>query len=573
MNQYATYCPEDNKLRLYVGRVPRDEYEKLRAEGWTSTPKQDCNFVAVWTPQRRDTALHYGEGVILDEDMGPADRAADRAERFGGYLDKRLDEATGHADRFDAGPAVHGFQNAARAERAAARHDRVAGRAVDAWDKAEYWQRRTAGVISHALHVSTPSVRMGRIKDLEADIRKAEKSREEYRQHYERWVQCAAMADGPEKNETAEYLAGSGAGVYDYKHPRPEEVTNAHIREKGTSLWTLLNLEQNEYGKSITASEACELWFARHDALGEEGDWLQHLRLRLAYENQMLEAQGGRAGALEIEVGGWVRASRRGYEGEWFQVSKVNKSTVTGRVVSVEVRGYRHEIKGDGHEKVLGLFRVGVERMDPKNYRPPTDEERTAFAETVKKEKAEAKASKPPVPPLVNPTDADAERLQQIWNAASGDRPMEVLHVTQEVYAANSKGTFGRMHTVTVNEHGTPSSAYYMGSDLRNRCEVFKVRSTTSGRVIVLTDKPKKPIPFDAVASARAAQPTVESMAPRLPEIAEELTKDWLGTRNRSLLNDAAYVGWVSIRSLSQIYWTDAGAEAYRKHKESLVTV
>jgi len=42
----ATYSPEDNKLRLYVGRVPRDEYEKLRAEGWTSTPKQNCNFVA-----------------------------------------------------------------------------------------------------------------------------------------------------------------------------------------------------------------------------------------------------------------------------------------------------------------------------------------------------------------------------------------------------------------------------------------------------------------------------------------------------------------------------------------------
>ena len=29
----ATYCPEDNKLRLYVGRVPRDEYLKVRADG------------------------------------------------------------------------------------------------------------------------------------------------------------------------------------------------------------------------------------------------------------------------------------------------------------------------------------------------------------------------------------------------------------------------------------------------------------------------------------------------------------------------------------------------------------
>ncbi len=36
----ATYSPEDNKLRLYVGRVPREEFLKLRAEGWTTLHKQ-----------------------------------------------------------------------------------------------------------------------------------------------------------------------------------------------------------------------------------------------------------------------------------------------------------------------------------------------------------------------------------------------------------------------------------------------------------------------------------------------------------------------------------------------------
>ena len=76
----ASYCPDDNKIRLYVGRVPRDEYDKLRAEGWTATPKQNCQFSAVWTPARRDTALAYA-GFIEDEDMDPAERAADRAER------------------------------------------------------------------------------------------------------------------------------------------------------------------------------------------------------------------------------------------------------------------------------------------------------------------------------------------------------------------------------------------------------------------------------------------------------------------------------------------------------------
>jgi len=63
----ATYCPEDNKLRLYVGLVSRDEYLYLRSQGWSSTPKQDCNFVSTWRPSREDTALAYA-GIILDED-------------------------------------------------------------------------------------------------------------------------------------------------------------------------------------------------------------------------------------------------------------------------------------------------------------------------------------------------------------------------------------------------------------------------------------------------------------------------------------------------------------------------
>ena len=124
----ATYSPEDNKLRLYVGRVPRADFERLRSMGWTSTPKQSCDFVAHWTPERRDLCIEWC-GSIEDEDQSPAERAADRAERFGDYRDKRTDEATGQADRYDAGPSAHGFQNYARAVRAADRHDRIAGRA------------------------------------------------------------------------------------------------------------------------------------------------------------------------------------------------------------------------------------------------------------------------------------------------------------------------------------------------------------------------------------------------------------------------------------------------------------
>ena len=57
----ASYCPEDDKLRLYVGRVPRDEYMALRKAGWTCLHKQrdagGGDFAAVWTPGREDAAL------------------------------------------------------------------------------------------------------------------------------------------------------------------------------------------------------------------------------------------------------------------------------------------------------------------------------------------------------------------------------------------------------------------------------------------------------------------------------------------------------------------------------------
>jgi len=173
----CTFCMEDNKIRLYIGgdgRVERETYNYLRANKWTATPKQDCSFVATWSPSAEDTAYALIEegDEIGDEDYSPEERAADRAERFAGYRDKRAGEAHGHADRYEDGPQAFGNQNAARAERQAARHERQRDHALSQWSKAEYWQTRTAGVISHALHRSDPATRRGRILTLEAEQRR-----------------------------------------------------------------------------------------------------------------------------------------------------------------------------------------------------------------------------------------------------------------------------------------------------------------------------------------------------------------------------------------------------------------
>jgi hypothetical protein len=515
MNE-ATYCPEDNKLRLYVGRVSREEYEALRAEGWTSTPKQDCDFVATWSPNRRRTAMEYGEGFIGDEDQGPADRAADRAERFGDYRQKRLGEALHHADHYDEGPMAHGFQNKARAVRAADRHDRIAGRAVDAWSKAEYWQSRTAGVISHALYVSTPAVRMGRIKVLESEQRKHLAALETYKTLYRKWALVAVLTskvDLPKGNlpvtpevqtALATRLAGDTPGGYDFPHP---------ITGVKSSLW--FHLTDNT--KPITGQQAADLWLAgkiNPEAPEFEDSrkmqWARHYEMRLAYEIQMLEAQGGRAALLEMEIGGWVGS---------YQIWKVNKSNATGRVVSVQILAPAR-YGNTGKETFQTL---NIERLDCSSYRAPTPDDLALIAS----KKADSKAARPKAAPcpLINPTDEDAERLQAIWNEREKDAnvarakvrglgtpsfaPSAIVRLTQAQYSAAAAATYARSATHGICRNAElyrESNGIWISSredhNKRVGSPVCKVRSTSSGqtfggadRIIILTDKPRKPFP------------------------------------------------------------------------------
>ena len=421
----ATYCPEDNKLRLYVGHVPKPEYLALRSEGWKSTPKQSLNgggeFAATWNPSREDTATAYA-GIIGDEDQGPAERAADRAERFGGYLDKRRAEAHDHADSYEAGPSAHGYQNPQKAERAAAKHDRHADRACNAWSKAEYWQSRTAGVISNALYLSGPGVRMGRIKKLESEIR----------------------------TRTA-------------------------------------------------------------------GRYLEHCKLRLTYENQMLEAQGGRAASVDMVPGGFIGSH---------QIHKVNKSNATGRVVSVAVKvpqihGYTYRVANEPGTD-YALEQIKTERLAKDAYTAPTAEELEAFKAMKKAEKVQKKATAPKRPPLVNPTAEEAQKLQDVWNDQAEERNAkrqysselkrtEPQEMTQAAYSARSKGSYSHCKPVYIGEGGAETYEQYRGNVEAGA--VCKVRQGSGGRelysayaVIRITDKPSKALPA-AVWPAEEAAP------------------------------------------------------------------
>lgn len=529
----VTYCPEDNKIRLYVGRVPRDEYERLRAAGFTSTPKQECDFVATWTPSREDLTREYlgDDEDIGDEDYSPEERAADRAERFGEYRDKRAAEAGASADAFEAGPSAFGHQNRARAERQAARHDRKRVYAVSQWAKAEYWQERTASVIGHALHKSSPSVRRGRILTLEAEQRKHEAGREEHRRYYEGWQRIADMPGADEllpmddegryadtsRMNAAQRIAYTMANAGSYRlairHP-DSEAANAAAQKLHGQYWNGFSaydfLTDNEFCgvpfRRLTPREYAALYLATATNPEDYGKrWSEHYEFRLTYERAMLAAEGGSAAEVEMEAGGWVRVgSTRTHRhliavDGWAQVLKVNRSPVTKRITSVVVHGrdpFGYADPGEG-QKIREIL-LNIERAGENAYRAPTDEERAAF-QTAKKA---AKKAKPTIS-LINPTDVDAEKLQALLNQQAADyarskgrepsEPREVKRMTQAEFSRFS-GPDG----------------YYAVKEFKFGEIVFKCRRKRVGftdynaaeSVIVLTDKPQKPLPagWDAVA-------------------------------------------------------------------------
>lgn len=575
----CTYCPEDNKLRLYVGRVSREWYERLRKAGYKSTPKQSCDFVATWSIRAVDLALELTECEdIGDEDISPEERAADRAERFLGYREKRLGEAVGHADNFDNGPAVHGYQNQQRAERAAAKHDRQRTRATSQWDKAEYWQRRTAGVISHALYKAQPGVRRGRILRLESELRKCVACEEADRKYHELWERIFAMdgaeevlplddngnADTSRMNKAQKYaysLANDGRIDFHLPHPTCQDANRKSEELHSTNYLRYFTpydfLTRTDYlgckFDRLSPKQVADMYLSKTKSMDDPTRsatrYIRHLEFRLGYERQMQDAEGGNAAENEIEVGGWFGK---------YQVLTIHKSPATKLVTSVKVI-YR----GDG-DMPKGVQRMNIQRLGRDTYKPPTDED-IAQAQTTLKEINDKKKGKG-APKLINPTLEHAERLQAIWNE-NAKHPSEVWHMTQKEYSARSKGSYSCCETATVSEFGTEYRKNWRG-DSRG-VPVFKIRHGSSGykfgaasRVVVITDKPQKELPWDTMADIYESHPTIEELAPKAEWLRQELCKNWwdsVSPEAQELFEEFYYHGLAFRSSTSQFGLNEAG--------------
>lgn len=452
----ATYCPEDNKIRIYSGRVDRETYEALRDAKYKSTPKQNCDFVATWSPKAEDMALSLipdGDD-IGSEDQSPQERAADRAERFAMYRDKRRAEASGQADAYESGPSAFGYQSQAKAERAAAKHARKAENAVSQWGKAEYWQRRTSGVIASAIYKSSPAVRRSRIKKLESSVRKIES-------YYTPRDSQRIMQKDSDGVEHEYAWCGQSRGGWWQRVDRLDKMKAAYARS------------------------------------------LAHLHNRLTYERAMMAAEGGTAGEADIVPGGFIHGH---------QVRKVNKSNATGRVVSVLIWGPHQGRKNSDGSPQMGLVKLAVERLPENAYRAPTDKEAEEFARKMSKEKKakreDAKAN--PKPKLTNPTEEDAQRLQDRLNAhakaehekrsngLADFEPSEVLRMNQAKYSAASKGDGSCETSEILGDGRIFSRSFVRHEPAPVVCKVRTIwgdRFYSARRVIILTDKPQKPLP------------------------------------------------------------------------------
>jgi len=501
----ATYCPEDDKIRLYVGRVPREEYLMLRKSGFVSTMKQDCDFVAVWTVNRENIALAYA-GYIGDEDQGPEDRAADRAERFSMYRDKRRNEAGELADRYDSQSAVHGYQSAEKAERSAKRHDKIADHAVTQWSKAEYWQSRTAGVISNALYKSTPGVRMGRIKKLEAEQRRIEKEGKQFvlkqQSTFKIWQSIAGLR---------EMLIMPIGWQYTAMNWNIESEDLSIDEMKMIACLSVLDdrdIKQKVFEKKLQPEKLALEWLEGKEKPADyipAGRYYDHIMLRLAYENQMIEAVGGRAGDVQMKVGGVFKG---------FTIHKVNKSPSTKRVVSITILG---EKTGYSYLDIAGTefswSKLKVERLSPDGYQEPTPEKIQEVKDFAKMLRAKA----PKKTPLISPDMKSALKLQKIWNEEANKKYLstsadaeknsnEPIEMIQKGYSVRSKGGYSPCKTIYIGADGLPTYKQYYGNTEEGA--ICKIRKMSSGgdrlysadRVVVISDKPQKSFPkFKAV--------------------------------------------------------------------------
>lgn len=235
------------------------------------------------------------------------------------------------------------------------------------------------------------------------------------------------------------------------------------------------------------------------------------------------------------------------------------------------------------------LVKVDIERFGADRYRTPTAEELQASNDSqkaAKKAKAKAKSTKPQAPQLINPTPESAELLQAMLNDLERDERThsKTINSTQAAYSSQSKGSYSDAETISIGEKGLPMRNYYTcENESYQRFCVFKVRTYTGGgkakRVVIITDKPQKPLPFDLIDEKRAECPTEESHGRAFAELFNR-SSEWGYEFNgfsgeerataSQLRQDFGYLGRCRIECANQCDLTTKGDEVLKKWRAVL---
>lgn len=285
----ATYSPEDNKLRLYVAfRLDAETYARVKAAGFSWAPKQELFVAPMWTPSRADLLTELC-GEIGDEDTSLVDRAELRADRFGGYSERRAEDSArardgvaAIADHIPLGqPILVGHHSEKHARRDAERIQNGMRRCVKMWETAQYWQRRAAGALAHAKYKELPSVRARRIKTIEADLRKQQRTRTECVEQLAAW-----SAEGLTL-ERAVWLSGGCR----FSMPR-KDGDRPDFQHSPSVYDALTNSCPSLYAPRELAEVVARARAVYPESIAWCDRWIAHYEMRLTYERAMLGASG-----------------------------------------------------------------------------------------------------------------------------------------------------------------------------------------------------------------------------------------------------------------------------------------
>lgn len=286
----ATYSPDDNKLRLYAAsRLDPETYKKVHDAGFRWAPKLALFVAPAWTPGREDVLLSLA-GEIEDEDSTLAERQEARAERFTGYSGKRASESAQALDEVErlaamippGQPILVGHHSERRARRDAQRIENGMKRAVMLFERAEYWEERARSALLHAKYKERPDVRWRRIKKIEADLRKAEKTIAQSQKYLTMWRAESLDLNMAKLISSHDHI--SACFPLD-TYPRPAEKSQY---EGCRSLWSALDDD------IITTEQAREIAIRCHERqIQHQQRWVNHYQNRLIYERAMLDESGG----------------------------------------------------------------------------------------------------------------------------------------------------------------------------------------------------------------------------------------------------------------------------------------